>query len=243
MSVFSCAGHVARLPFRRSRCDGESRGFFGVLTETSAVRVAPIAGIAIQHELADGIELERRFLVDWTGTLESQAPVVVRHELGDARPSGMTPTLPVPPWCTFELDERGEPACLFHAVFGEVDRLLCCEEPGRTYVVRYGGRPAAPVVALQSELCAYAFALAARGTGLIAHACAFVTAGGQGVLCPGVSGTGKTTLARLLEAHVPSARLLTDDRATVTLTDRLTLWGSPWAGAARVADGGSAPLD
>jgi hypothetical protein len=213
-----------------------------VLTETTVRRVAPTAGISIQHELADGIELERSVTADWVGTAETATPLVVRHERGDARPAAMTPVLHVSPWCTFHVDRRGEPACSFHAVFGEVDRLLSCEEPGQAYVVRYGAQPAAPVVSLQSELCAYAFAVAARGVGLIAHACAFVTTGGRGVLCPGVSGTGKTTLARLLQGHAPSARVLTDDRAVVTLDDRLTLWGSPWPGAAGIADGGSAPL-
>jgi len=214
-----------------------------VLAETTRVRVAPIAGVALHHELADEIELARSTDVAWTGTPETAPPVVVRHERGDARPAEMTPVLQVPPWCTFLVDRNGEPATLLHAVFGEVDRLLACEKPGCEYVVRYGAPPAGPVVPLQSELLAYSFALAARGLGLIAHACAFVTARGHGVLCPGVSGTGKTTLARLLDATAPLVRRLTDDRAVVTFDERLTVWGSPWPGAARVADGASAPLD
>jgi len=63
------------------------------------------------------------------------------------------------------------------------------------------------------------------------------------VLCPGVSGTGKTTLARLLQRHVPEITVLTDDRAVVTRgADGLALWGSPWPGAARIASGKSASL-
>ena len=206
------------------------------------MRVAPVAGVAIHHELTDGIELEGHALADWTGTEAALPPLVIRHELGDANPTGMNAVLAVPPWCTFHVDERGEPASLFHAVFGEVDRLLSCEEPGAKYVVRYGAAPREPVVALQSELTAYSFALAARGLGLIAHSCAFVLPSGHGVLCPGMSGAGKTTLARLLQDNEPAIEVLTDDRAIVTLDDRLTLWGSPWPGAARIAGGGSAPL-
>ena len=203
----------------------------------------PVAGIAVMHELFDDIELETGAMTPWAGTNDARPPVTIRHEVGDARPQGMAAVLQVPPWCTFHLDDRREPAAAFHAVFGEVDRLLRCEEPGSRYVVRYASRPRAPVVALQSELAAFSFALAARGIGLIAHSCAFVLPSGDGVLCPGVSGTGKTTLARLLREQVGSdVDVLTDDRAIVTLDDRLTIWGSPWPGAAGVAGNSSAPL-
>ena len=218
-------------------------GRCGVLADTHFVAVAPVAGIPILHELRDAIALERRDAVDWTGTSARGAPLTIRHELGDVRTVGMRPVLAVPPWCTFHIDARGEPASLFHRIFGEVDRLLTCEEPGLRYVVRYGVRPAAAVMALQSELAAFSFALSARDVGLIAHSCAFVTTGGEGVLCPGVSGTGKTTLAQLLRRHVPDVDVLTDDRAIITLDDDgLTLWGSPWPGAAQIAGAGSAPL-
>jgi hypothetical protein len=207
------------------------------------VTVAPVAGIPIVHELMDGIALERRDAVPWAGTAASSAPIVIRHELGEASPRAMRAVLDVPPWCTFHLDARGEPASHFHAIFGEVDRLLTCEEPGATYVVHYGASPREPVVALQAELATYSFALSARETGLIAHSCAFVTREGAAVLCPGVSGTGKTTLARLLHEYVPEVELLTDDRAIVTLdADGLRVWGSPWPGAARVAGSGTGLL-
>ena len=213
-----------------------------MLVESTVTHVAPVAGIRITHELMDGIELESIATVDWQGTKEAGRPLLIRHELGDVTTSRMTRVLDVPPWCTFHLDERGEPSSRFHAVFGEVDRLLSCEAPGSRYVVRYGESPRAPVVALQSELTAFSFALAARGAGLIAHSCAFILPEGLGVLCPGMSGAGKTTLARLLRDNAPAVDLLTDDRAIVTLEDRLTLWGSPWPGSARVAGSGSAPL-
>jgi hypothetical protein len=213
-----------------------------VLAESTLTRIAPVAGVPITHELMDGIEMESVATVDWHGTKASGRPLVIRHEVGDVTTRGMRRVLDVPPWCTFHVDERGEPASLFHAVFGEVDRLLSCEEPGTRYVVRYGAMPHAPVVALQSELTAFSFALAARGFGLIAHSCAFILPDGEGVLCPGMSGTGKTTLARLLRDNAPAINLLTDDRAIVTLQDSLTLWGSPWPGSARVAGSESAAV-
>ena len=207
------------------------------------VRTGAVAGIPIVHELCDGIRLERRDTVDWPGTSESGEPLVIRHELGDATTMGLRRVLDVPPWCTFHLDAVGEPAALFYGVLGEVDRLLTTVTPGTRYHVRYASFPSEPVISLQSELTAYSFGISARGAGLIAHACAFVTSSGQGVLCPGVSGTGKTTLARLLQDAEPTAQLLTDDRAIVTLDDAgVQVWGSPWPGAAKQAGVGSACL-
>jgi hypothetical protein len=209
----------------------------------AVLRVGAVAGIPIVHELCNGIRLERRDAVDWAGTSEVSEPVVIRHELGDATTTRLRRMLDVPPWCTFHLDAAGEPAALFYGVFGEVDRLLTTVTPGNRYRVRYAAAPSEPVVALQSELTAFSFAIAARGAGLIAHACAFITASGHGVLCPGISGTGKTTLARLLRDADPTVELLTDDRAIVTLDDRgVRVWGSPWPGAGKVAGVRSAPL-
>ena len=54
-----------------------------MLAESILARVAPVAGVAIVHELLDGIELEKTTAVDWRGTAESLQPVVIRHELGD----------------------------------------------------------------------------------------------------------------------------------------------------------------
>ena len=205
--------------------------------------VPPVAGVPIAHELTGTLQLEQRDAVAWAGTHGTESPLVIQHEVGDARPDRMVTVLTVPPWCNFQLDDAGEPAAHFHAVLGEVDRHLTTVVPGSVYRVRYAAPPREPIVAFQSELTAYSFALAARGTGLIAHACAFISASGEGVLCPGVSGTGKTTLAQLLGRAHASVELLTDDRAIVTLTsDSVRLWGSPWPGAARIAGTASAPL-
>jgi hypothetical protein len=202
-----------------------------------------VAGIALTHELRDGIRLEASTRPSWSGTPSLERPVAIRHALGSTRVVDMHSVLAVPPWCTFHVDANGEPASLFHPVFGEVERLLTCDEPGHSYVVHYASPPRAPVEALQSELTAFSFALAARGLGFIAHSCAFTLPNGAGVLCPGMSGAGKTTLGRLIRAVLPDAEVLTDDRAIVTADDDLRVWGTPWPGAAGIAAPGGAPLD
>ena len=75
---------------------------------------------------------------------------------------------------------------------------------------------------------------------------------GQGVLCSGVSGVGKSTISRLL--HAAGASVLTDERPFVrqfpTPTGEVQplssaafrVYGSPWPSSARFACNASAPL-
>jgi hypothetical protein len=58
-------------------------------SETSVVRVAPVADIPIVHELSSAIQLERSDTIEWSGTGRWGEPVLIRHEIGDARPTGM----------------------------------------------------------------------------------------------------------------------------------------------------------
>lgn len=55
---------------------------------------------------------------------------------------------------------------------------------------------------------------------------------GKAILLLGVSGTGKSTHARLWQEHVPGATLLNDDEAFVKIADHdtVTVYGSPWSG-------------
>jgi hypothetical protein len=73
---------------------------------------------------------------------------------------------------------------------------------------------------------------------------------GQGILCVGVSGRGKSTLARLLEGA--GARVLTDERpvlrqwpppaAGMALSHDFRVYGSPWPSSAGLARNTWAPL-
>lgn len=74
----------------------------------------------------------------------------------------------------------------------------------------------------------------AREGGALLH-CALLDVDGVGVVCPGVSGAGKTTLARQLAACL-DIRVLSDDRAVIRRRgDVYHAHGTPWPG-----DGGFA---
>jgi hypothetical protein len=78
--------------------------------------------------------------------------------------------------------------------------------------------------------------------GLVAHACG-VGVGGSGVIFCGVSGTGKTTTARLWKKHRPDASILSDDRVVLRgRRGRFWVWGTPWHGTGRFASPQRFPL-
>ncbi len=81
--------------------------------------------------------------------------------------------------------------------------------------------------------------LACEG-GLIVH-CALIEIGGSVVICPGVSGAGKTTLTRQLTA--PDFRVLSDDRAVIRRSeDGYRGHGTPWPGEGGFAVNRGLPL-
>lgn len=85
--------------------------------------------------------------------------------------------------------------------------------------------------------------------GLVLHGMA-AEVDGQGILCAGISGRGKSTLSRLLEAA--DARVLTDERPVlrqwpppetgVAPTRAFRVYGSPWPSSAGYARNAWAPL-
>ena len=81
----------------------------------------------------------------------------------------------------------------------------------------------------------------AREGGAIIHS-ALIGVGGAAVICPGVSGAGKTTLSRQL-AGDPGLRLLSDDRAVVRRSgDSYMAYGTPWPGEGGFAVNQGLPL-
>lgn len=80
-----------------------------------------------------------------------------------------------------------------------------------------------------------------REQGAIIH-CALIGYGERAVICPGVSGAGKTTLCRQIVAD-SRFRILSDDRAVIRKTARgYEACGTPWPGEGGFAVNASLPL-
>lgn len=83
--------------------------------------------------------------------------------------------------------------------------------------------------------------LLAPRRGALIHSAAAVVGGGA-IVFAGRSGAGKSTISRQFQA-VGKTLLLSDDRVVVRqLDDGYSAHGTPWAGDARIALNGSAPL-
>ena len=81
----------------------------------------------------------------------------------------------------------------------------------------------------------------AREGGAIIH-CALLDVGGVAVICPGVSGAGKTTLSHQL-VGIPDIRVLSDDRAVIRRAgDVYHAHGTPWPGEGGFAVNQALPL-
>jgi hypothetical protein len=81
----------------------------------------------------------------------------------------------------------------------------------------------------------------AHNEGILLHA-AGADFGGKGLLFPGQSGAGKTTIARLLAAS-PMVEVLSDDRMVLRKADgNYRAFGTPWPGEAQIARNQSVPL-
>jgi hypothetical protein len=77
--------------------------------------------------------------------------------------------------------------------------------------------------------------------GAILH-CALIGVGRSAVICPGVSGAGKTTLTRQL-VHDPAFRVLSDDRAVIRRSGGgYMAYGTPWPGEGGFAINEGLPL-
>jgi hypothetical protein len=200
-----------------------------------------IAGIEIIHEAVD-IPLApaaSSFLGD---ALAFEGSVRVTHKTAAVDMSAFTLALDASPATQYFVDEHGEVAATLRAAEPHASEVLRTVTPGAHYEILYDPAPSVPVECGRHERTIFSIALLARGRGFLAHACGFILDGGAGVLCPGVSGVGKSTLARLL-LDCAETTVLSDDRVAVTLEgDAAHIWGTPWFSKARVAAAGQARL-
>ncbi|HKO15998.1 MAG TPA: hypothetical protein VJU87_07145 [Gemmatimonadaceae bacterium] len=206
---------------------------------------APVAGMPWHYAVSDGIEIETPDLEAWGGSPVSAGAVSVRHVRGSADVVGARPVMSMPPWSTYYMDPDGGLQVLFHPIAerGQGPQLLSTVRDGHEYEVRYEGSTTGPVRQRDKELALITMVLGARRSGFLVHACGFVAPVGRAVLCPAPSGTGKSTLARLLLRAAPEVQLLNDDRVIVTLANgHLHAWGSPWPGQGGIACAADAPV-
>lgn len=202
-----------------------------------------VAGIPFIHHADFPLALRESEGVSWPGSRVTEEPIHVRHLIGDTRPTGthlfesfaaqnyyLTATGDVLGAFGLPGDER--PAILLRTV-----------RPGFEYTITYRDRPSEGAIQGPRDRVIMTMALPARQRGLIAHACGFLLPDCGGVLCPGVSGAGKTTLSRLLQESGVPVQLLSDDRvALCEESDGLRLWGTPWPGDGKVVGAYDGPL-
>ena len=164
-----------------------------------------VAGIPFVHRGAPGVEVPVAIVPDWGGGRVECEPIVVSHSVGDTsvdrfRLIARTP----PPTGDFFLDERGGVAVRFpgYAPVGIGPQLLRTVAAGYAYELVYESPRESSWLAREWHRTLTMLALPARRRGVLAHAAGFVFAPAVGILCPGVSGTGKSTIAATLRATV-----------------------------------------
>jgi len=204
-----------------------------------------VAGVPFRI-VAPGLVPPRHWLLDdWvdSAAAAAAAPVEIRYEIGDTSAGAMRVLVesPDPTVGSYYADARGELAVRAATIDGAEPQLMCTVRPGYEYVVRYARVGDFGEWQWRWPRNVFTHALAARRAGLVAHASGAILPGGEAVLCPGVSGEGKSTLARTLRDA--GAVIQSDDRIALTPADgAVTAWGTPWYSSAHFASGRGAPL-
>ena len=202
-----------------------------------------VAGIPFIHHADFPLVLRESEGVTWPGSRVTEEPIHVHHVVGDTRPSG-THLFESFAAQNYYLTASGEVLGAFGLPGDERPAILLrVVRPGFEYSITYRDMPAEGAFQGPRDRVIMTMALPARRRGVIAHACGFLLPDGRGVLCPGVSGAGKTTLSRLLKESGAPVRLLSDDRVAVCLEPNgPRLWGTPWPGDGKVVGAYDGPF-
>ncbi len=199
-----------------------------------------MAGIQIVHELY-GVTFESIPEVEWTGSRIVDEPLVIRHVVSTEPAPVLRHIVDAPPSGRYFHDADGEIAVLMEPVGDDCRLRLRTVRAGYEYVLEHLTSGVDPGLPWRHDRTIMAFALLARGRGLLCHAAAFVLPDGRGVLCPGVSGAGKTTIAQLL--RLLDVDVLSDDRVVIADDGNgVRLWGTPWAGDAGIRNCSDVPF-
>lgn len=203
-----------------------------------------VAGIPIVAR-APGLATPRHWLLpQWTDSAPTQPPLEIRYEVGDTGSAGLRVLVGSddPTVGSYHADEHGELAVRASTIADAPPQLMRTERAGHGYVVRYARAGDLGDWQWRWPRNVFTHALASRRAGLVAHASAAILPGVGAVLCPGVSGEGKSTVARALDDG--GALVVSDDRVALTVDPvrGVQAWGTPWYSSAHYARGDGAPL-
>ncbi|GAC1515863.1 MAG: hypothetical protein NVS1B4_08130 [Gemmatimonadaceae bacterium] len=204
-----------------------------------------IAGIPLVHhgltDSAAAAASPSAWLGSWPSSPAREDPLHIFHRVGALPMRDLTQRIEARVVReSYYVDSGGEIAIRFGS-WGADPRysLMRTRVPGYGYEFSYPHWGHLAEMQWRMQRTAFMYALASRGRGMMAHATGFTLPGGQGVLCPGASGTGKSTLASCLavDAEHP-VTMVSDDRVALTYgseEESVRVWGTPWPSSAGVA--------
>lgn len=214
-----------------------------------------VAGIPFEHRLHEGMRIRETLDERWTGSRVVDEPIVIEHRVGPARTEGLRRITDESAYAAhfpYHLDDAGRVVVGFDGAMDLPEsgpthgfrQVLRADRDGRRYVLEYERAAEADWLQWTWQRIVLMHALPARGRGLVAHGTGIQLADGTVALCPGISGTGKSTIARALAADAPDlVTLLSDDRVALTAEpDGVRAWGTPWASQADAVGVGDGPL-
>ncbi len=206
-----------------------------------------VAGIPIVHHAPAGWRVDDGTYPGWVDGRSIDAPLHITHAVarapGTAREDALVLDAPDAAERYF-VDADGDLVVRFGPRrVHEREQWMRTVRAGHEYAIEYAAPDECPKMQWRWQRTAVTYALASRERGVKAHAAGFVVPGVGGVLCPGASGSGNCTLARLVAAELGARAVLSDDRVAVTREpDGVRIWGTPWHSSAMLGGSADAPL-
>ena len=203
-----------------------------------------VGGIAMVQEVPEALTIDTAGGAAWArGATHREIRIVHRVGAVDRQPGRLLVSAP-PPLGRCWVDDAGNLALSNDAPDGSGEQVLRTLEDGRRYELAHESAGAARYYQWLWQRAVFSYAVASSGAGLIAHATAIRLGDGRTILCPGISGTGKSTIARLVAEHAAGeATVLSDDRTFLRRDeDGTSAWGTPWHSSANALDPDGGPL-